>query len=460
MSAMPHAAHGQRGIRSPALRMARWLAGVLLLGTGTGALAALPIQHWTTGSGARVYFVESRGLPILDVSVEFPAGSSRDTPASSGLASLALHTMRMGAAGMHEEEVSRRLANVAARLGTTFDVDRAGYTLRVLSLPAQREDAVAVLAQILAQPEFDAGVLEREKARVTAGLREAEMKPDQIAARNFAHMVYRDHPYALRAAGEVATVQGLTSADLEAFHASFYRASDAVVAIIGDVGREEAAKIAESLTAGLPQGQGMAAAPPPLAPLPEAALRAVEYPSAQAHILLGAPGMRRMDPDYFPLWVGNYVLGGGGFNSRFTQEVREKRGLSYSVYSSFAPYRQYGAFTIGLQTRRDQSAAALEVVRRTLREFVAQGPTPEELAGAKQHIIGGFALRTDSNRKILDYLAVIGFYGLPLDYLEQFPRRVEEVTVEQIRDAFRRRIDPERLAAVVVGAGARAAAPP
>jgi zinc protease len=444
MSAMPHAAHGQRGIRSPALRMARWLAGVLLLGTGTGALAALPIQHWTTGSGARVYFVESRGLPILDVSVEFPAGSSRDTPASSGLASLALHTMRMGAAGMHEEEVSRRLANVAARLGTTFDV----------------EDAVAVLAQILAQPEFDAGVLEREKARVTAGLREAEMKPDQIAARNFAHMVYRDHPYALRAAGEVATVQGLTSADLEAFHARFYRASDAVVAIIGDVGREEAATIAESLTAGLPQGQGMAAAPPPLAPLPEAALRAVEYPSAQAHILLGAPGMRRMDPDYFPLWVGNYVLGGGGFNSRFTQEVREKRGLSYSVYSAFAPYLQYGAFTIGLQTRRDQSAAALEVVRRTLREFVAQGPTPEELAGAKQHIIGGFALRTDSNRKILAYLAVIGFYGLPLDYLEQFPRRVEEVTVEQIRDAFRRRIDPERLAAVVVGAGARAAAPP
>jgi zinc protease len=158
--------------------------------------------------------------------------------------------------------------------------------------------------------------------------------------------------------------------------------------------------------------------------------------------------------------VGNYVLGGGGFNSRFTQEVREKRGLSYSVYSAFAPYRQYGAFSIGLQTRRDQSAAALEVVRRTLREFVAQGPTPEELAGAKQHIIGGFALRTDSNRKILDYLAVIGFYGLPLDYLEQFPRRVEEVTVEQIRDAFRRRIDPERLATVVVGAGARAAAPP
>jgi zinc protease len=164
--------------------------------------------------------------------------------------------------------------------------------------------------------------------------------------------------------------------------------------------------------------------------------------------------MRRLDPDYFPLWVGNYILGGGGFNSRFTREVREQRGLTYSVYSAFAPYRQAGPFTIGLQTRRDQAAAALDVVRTTLREFVRDGPTPDELEGAKQNVIGGFALRTDTNRKILDYLAVIGFYGLPLDWLEQFPQRVAAVTVEQVRDAFRRRVDPDRLATVVVGAGA------
>ena len=170
--------------------------------------------------------------------------------------------------------------------------------------------------------------------------------------------------------------------------------------------------------------------------------------------------MRRLDPDYFPLWVGNYILGGGGFNSRFTQEVREKRGLSYSVYSSFAPYRESGSFTIGLQTRRDQAEAALQVLGVTLRDFVANGPTPAELEGAKQHIIGGFALRTDSNRKILDYLAVIGFYGLPLDWLEQFPQRVAQVTAEEVRDAFRRRIDPDRLATVVVGADIRPAPSP
>jgi zinc protease len=433
-------------------RVAGLVLAALLVAFCVRAGAALPIQHWTTSAGAQVYFVESRSLPILDVSVEFPAGSSRDTPATSGVANLTLRTMRMGASNLSEEDISSRLADVAAQLGTTFDVDRAGYTLRVLSEPSAREPALAVLAQILARPAFDASVVERETARVVAGVREAEMKPDQVAARSLAHMVYRDHPYGLRTTGEVASLQRLGPADLHAFHARFYAAPRAVVAIIGDVSREDAARIAEALTGALPAAAGDAGPPPALAPLTLAAEQAVEHPAAQAHILLGAPGMRRLDPDYFPLWVGNYILGGGGFNSRFTREVREKRGLSYSVYSHFTPFRQAGLFTIGLQTRRDQADAALHVVRSTLREFVAEGPTADELEGAKQHIIGGFALRTDSNRKILDYLAVIGFYGLPLDWLEQFPQRVADVTLEQVRDAFQRRIDPGRLATVVVGA--------
>jgi zinc protease len=444
-------------VRIPAVTA---IFGLFLLALPFAARAALPIEHWQTRTGAQVYFIESRGLPMLDVAVEFPAGSSRDTPAASGLASLTLRTMRMGAGGLSEDAVSQRIADVGAVLGNTFDVDRAGYTLRVLSGAAEREVPLATLAQILARPAFDAAVLEREKARVIAGLREAEMKPNQIAARNFALLVYRDHPYALNGAGEVASVQRLTRDDVAGFHRRLYLASHAVVAIIGDVSRADAERIAEQLTAGLPRAEGAPSPlPPHLTPLDAAQERFVEHPAAQAHILLGAPGMRRLDPDYFPLFVGNYILGGGGFNSRFTHEVREKRGLSYSVSSYFAPYRASGAFTIGLQTRRDQAGAALEVVRSTLREFLADGPTPAELEGAKLHIVGGFALRIDSNRKILDYLSVIGFYGLPLDYLEQFPQRVVEVTAGQVRDAFRRRIDPERLATVVVGAGTADPAP-
>ena len=415
------------------------------------ALCALSIQHWQTSGGARVYFVESHDLPILDVKVEFPAGSSRDTPSTSGLAGLTLRMLRFGAHGLTEEDISGRLADVGAQLAGSFDYDRAGYALRTLSGTAQREQALATLAAILQRPTFPAAALEREKARIIAGLREGQLKPEVIGAREFARLVYGDHPYGLRESGEPDTVVQLTGAQLAAFHARFFAAPHAVVSMIGDLDRRQAEAVAERLTAGLPAAAGPLPPLPPVPPLSAAVARAIDHPAAQAHVYLGAPGVRRTDPDYFPLLVGNYILGGGGFNSRFTEEVREKRGLSYSVYSRFAPYEQHGTFTIGLQTRRDQAEEALRVVRETLAEFVANGPTAEELEGARQHIIGSFPLRIDSNREVLDYLAVIGFYRLPLDWLERYPENVAAVTAPQIRDAFQRRISPDRMAVVVVG---------
>ena len=415
--------------------------------------AALPIQSWTASTGARVYFVESRDLPMLDVGVEFPAGSGRDTAATSGLASLTPRLMRLGAEGMDENQLSRQLADVGANLNPTFDVDRSGYSLRTLSSDAEQRQALDVLARVLQSPTFSETILEREKARVVAGLREADTKPDGIASRAFMRAVFGDHPYALRGAGEPATVAKLTQADVLAFYRAHYNADRAVVAVMGDVSRDRAEQIAEELTRGLPH----AAPLPPLPPVPalNAAIeRDIEHSSAQAHVLIGQPGLRRSDPDYFPLWVGNYILGGGGFNSRLYQQVREKRGLSYSVYSYFAPYQQLGPFQIGLQTRGDQAKEARDVVRQVLADFVENGPTERELEGAKQNIIGGFALRIDSNRKIHDYLGVIGFYRLPLDYLDTFTDKVEAVTLEQIRDAFRRRIEPDHMVTVMVGAKA------
>jgi zinc protease len=416
------------------------------------AHAQLPIQQWQTSAGARVLFVEARGLPMLDVSVEFPAGSGHDPEDKAGLASMTARLLRMGAQGMDEVRISEQLADVGARLAQSFDYDRAGYSLRTLSAPEQREPALEVLARILSQPSFAPQALERERARVLAGLKEADIKPDAVGGREFARLVFRDHPYARRGSGTAKSLPALTAADLAAFHARHYQAASAVLSIVGDVSREQAEQLAEQLTRELP-GERQALDPlPPVAPLAQATSKEIAHPAAQAHLFIGAPGVRRGDPDYVPLLVGNYVLGGGGFNSRLYYEVREKRGLSYSVYSSLTPYAEAGAFQIGLQTRKDQAALALDVVRATLREFIAQGPTQAELEGAKQNLVGGFPLRLDSNKKILDYLAVIGFYQLPLDYLDTFPRKVEAVTIEQIREAFQRRIDPDRLVTVVVGA--------
>ncbi len=428
------------------------LLGALL--APVGSAAALPVEHWETSTGARVYFVESRDLPMLDVSVDFPAGSSRDTPDKSGLASLTQRLMRLGADGMDENDIARRVADVGANMSPTFDLDRAGYALRTLSSETEQRQALTVLARVLQAPAFPEAALEREKARVVAGLKESDTKPESIAARSFMELVFRRHPYALRSSGEPATVAALSRDDLVSFYRTHYNADRAVVAIVGDATRERAEQIAEQLTRELPRASAGLPPLPPVSPLSAAIEREIEHPSAQVHILIGQPGLERNDPDYFPLWVGNYILGGGGFSSRLSEQVRQKRGLSYSVYSYFVPYQRPGPFQIGLQTRGDQARTALDVVREVVREFVATGPTAGELQGAKQNMIGGFALRIDTNRKIHDYLRVLGFYGLPLDYLDTFTAKVEAVTVEQIRDAFRRRIQPDRMVTVVVGAKA------
>jgi zinc protease len=422
------------------------------------AHALLPIQDWKTSSGARVLFVENHDLPMLDVSVDFPAGSGHDTKEKAGRAAFTQQLLRLGAGGLSENEIAQRIAGVGANLGGRFDSDRAGVYLRTLSSPAERDPALDVMAKVLLAPEFPEQVLARERARAIAGLKEADTKPDTLASRAFSRAVFADHPYGLRASGEVETLKTLTREDLVGFYRSHYVADRAIVAIMGDVSRSEAERIAERLTAKLPRADAGSIAIPAVADLTRAVSTTIAHPASQAHILIGAPGIRRGDPDYFALFVGNYILGGGGFESRLTDEVRSKRGLAYSVYSYFAPLKREGPFQIGLQTRGDQAKAAIDVVMQTLRDFVAQGPTEQELEDAKMNLVGGFPLRIDSNRKIHEYLATIGFYDLPLSYLEEFVPNIRKVTAADIRAAFARHVDPSRLATVVVGGGVAAAA--
>ncbi|SEP40624.1 pitrilysin family protein [Nitrosovibrio sp. Nv6] len=414
------------------------------------AFATLPIQHWQASSGARVYFVESRELPILDVSVDFSAGSSTDTREKSGRAGMTLYLSSLGAGGLTEDQISKALADVGAQLGAHFDEDRAGLTLRTLSSARERSQALDILGRVVQHPAFDINVLEREKARVVAGLREADTKPANIADRTLMKMLYGNHPYGLRGSGEIDSVSALQRQDLVDLHRSRYSAADAVVSIMGDVSRVEAAAIAESLTKDLVQEKPVYNLPEVTPPVADT--NRISHPATQSHIQLAYPGLRRDDPDYFPLLVGNHILGGGGFTSRLMEEIRRKRGLAYSVHSHFSPLREQGPFEIGLQTQKEQSEEALALTRKILADFVAGGPTEEELGAAKQNIIGSFPLRIDSNRKIIGYLAMIGFYNLPLTYLDDYVKAVAKVTVSQISEAFRRRIDPAGMVAVVVGA--------
>ncbi|NEX64325.1 insulinase family protein [Noviherbaspirillum sp. 17J57-3] len=420
------------------------------------ARATLKIQSWTLDNGAKVLFVENHAIPIVDLRVDFDAGSRRDPQGKAGTAAL---TNAMLARGLHastspfsepamtEAEISNTLADTAAQRGGDVTQDYGGVGLRTLSSAAERDKSVAIIARLLAQPSFPQDFFERDKARTLAGIREDETKPDAIAGKAFWRTLYGAHPYGQQET--VATVEAITRDDLAAFHQRHYVANRAVISMIGDLTRGDADAIARQLTARLPQGQ-------PLPALPEVSIgpgreERIAHPASQTHVMLGMPAIVRGEPDYFPLLVGNYALGGGGFVSRLMTEVREKRGLSYGAYSYFVPLAQQGPFEAGFETEREQTAQALKVMRETIATFLRDGPTRQELKAAKDNLVGGFALRIDDNKKILDNIAAIGFYNLPLDYLDTWTARVEKVTIEDIRRAFGRKVAMDKLSTVIVG---------
>jgi zinc protease len=423
------------------------IAALTLLATQT-ALAGIDIQHWVSPSGARVYFVESRVLPMLDIQVDFAAGSMFDPAGKSGLAALTRANLDLGAGKLDETAIAEQMADIGANLGGSADTDRASVALRTLSAPDKRGPALDILRAVIQTPRFDADIFEREKTRTIAGLKEALTRPDSIAGKAFWAALYPDHPYGRQATPE--SVASLSRDDLAAFHARYYNAANASITLVGDLSRSEAEKIAESIASGLPKGE--AAALPGAPVTPKGSTIKLAHPASQAHIYIGLPAIERGNPDFFPLLVGNYTLGGGGFVSRLMKEVRDKRGYAYSVYSYFAPMRQTGPFQIGLQTKRSQAKDAIKVARDVLAGFLKDGPSEEELAAAKANLTGSFPLRLDSNKKLLDNAAVIGFYGLPLDYLDQFQAKVQAVTADDIKAAFARRVRPADLITVTVAA--------
>ncbi len=427
-----------------------FLLALFLLGLPLLSQAGAQIEHWNTVSGARVYFVATQALPILDVRIDFDAGSAYDPAGKSGLASLTTHLLdtgvRLGNEVLNEEQIAEKLADIAAQVSGSTDQDRAGLHLRTLSAPKEREAALQLLHALLTAPTFPEEAFLREKARSIAAIQEADTRPDTIAAKRFQQALYPGHPY-----GQIATVASmnlLTRDDVRQYWRDHFGARNAVISIIGDLSRAEAETLASRLTEALPDAP--TAAPLPAITLPASETIRLPHPAKQSHLHLGMPALERNAPDFFPFLVGNYILGGGGFVSRLMKEVREKRGYAYSVYSTFDPQRLPGPFEIGLQTQREQAKQALEVVHATLNAFLKEGPTPAELKAAKQNLVDGLALRLDSNAKLLNYLAVIGFYKLPLDYLDTYADRVNAVTAEQIRAAFARHIQPAHLVTVAV----------
>jgi zinc protease len=441
-------------------------AGACLLLVWGQALAAIPVQHWTQPSGAGVFLVESPTIPMVDVQIDFDAGGRRDPADKAGLARVTAGMTSKGIiaanpasggpydAALDENQLGEAWADLGAGFGAGASSDRMSFSLRSLSYPDLLPKAVQLASRQLGEPAFPEAIWQRERQRIAASIREANTRPATAAGRAFGPAVYGDHPYGYDMTEE--SLQRISVQDMMQMYRRLVQPCRAKVSIVGAVTRAQADALVTTLLARLPGGAtGCEAALPPVAevpPLAEPAVREIQFASAQAHILIGQPGYKRNDPDYFAMMLGNYILGGGGFVSRLSQEVREKRGLSYSVYSYFSPGLHTGAFTLGLQTRPDQAAQAVQVARDVVARFVAEGPTERELKAAKDNLIGGFPLLIDSNRKLLDNVASIAWNGLPLDYLDTWTRQVDRVTVADVKAAFARKLQPQRMVTVIVGA--------
>lgn len=410
--------------------------------------AAVNIDSWITDKGAKVLFVKNHDLPIIDVEVSFKAGSAYDRLESAGTASLTNHMMLLGSDNLKQEEIINKFTEIGAEIGSGFDQDKSSFSLRTLS--EKKQEAFKLFQLVLHKPNFDKDIVEREKQRYISSIRQSDTLPDSIGSKAFMKAMYGDHSYALPSSGFVESVEKINVTDLKSFYDSTYSPKSAVIVIVGDLSKKEATLFANQISHDLPSNKNLQSLKE--VKLNQSQTIKIDHPSSQAHLHFGYPIMKRGDKDFFPLYVGNYILGGGGFVSRLTEEVREKKGYVYSVYSYFMPMQEKGPFQIGLQTKKEQIDQAFDLVKKVVKEFIDFGPTEKELVAAKSNMVGGFPLRLDSNKKIMNYISMMAFYNYPLDYLETFSEKVKAVTTEQIKDAFKRRVKLDEFTTVIVGA--------
>ena len=424
----------------------------------SNAHAILPIEKLDSYKGAKAYLVQTKALPMVDIEVSIDAGDRYDPIGKSGLADMTAGLMNYGVKGdkgvLTEAQIADEIADLGANIGLSVGGERAILRIRSLSRKDLRDRAVKLAAAMLSAPTYDPKIVEREKQRTITSLQEAETKPEYVLERRFKKSVYGDYP--LADSPTVKSVAAVNTSDLKQFHQQFYRGDRMIVSIVGDVDRAEANELVQALLKQIPQsGQSIAKLPElqrsPVEPLMQREIQ-IPFDSQQAHIAMGMTAVARSNPDYFPLLVGNYILGGGGFVSRLMSEVREKRGLAYSVFSYFAPGKDNGIFQAGLQTKNDQASQALEVMSSTISQFIADGPTSSELVAAKANLVNGYPLRIDNNRKLLDNVSSIAWNDLPLDTMDVWTKQVEAVTLEQVKAAFQKYLAMDRMKIVVLGA--------
>ena len=423
-------------------------AAVLVLAAAAAPAGALEIKKVTTPKGITAWLVEDHTVPMVAMNFAFAGGAAADPADKSGLASFLSAMLDEGAGKLTSQQFQAREEDLAMRMSFSAGQDWFSGSFRTLT--RNRDASFAMLKLALNAPRFDEGPLERVRRQLLVSLRSKSQNPDHIAFSAFRKLLFGKHPYARDADGSVEGVKAVTADDLRALRKKLFARSGLLIAVSGDIGAKTLARLLDETFGGLPQASGMPETPKPVI-TPAAETKIISRPIPQTIIVMGNEGLLRSDPDFIPAYIANFILGGGGFGSRLTEEVREKRGLTYSVYSAMYAYRKAGVFFASAGTRNEKAAEALKVMKAEIARMASEGPTEKELEEAKTYLIGSYPLRYDSNAKIAANLLAIQRDHLGIDYIRNRTAMIKAVTLEQVKKAARKILRAQGLKTILLG---------
>ncbi len=434
-------------------RRAAWVCAVVLAGVGFGRSAAaappVAVERWTMANGLVVLLVERHTIPAVEAHLVIKTGSVADPSGREGLAALTADLLTKGTATRSAVEIAEAIDFIGGSVTAQASDDVSALTLTALKkdLPT----ALGVMADVLLHPAFPPAEVERQRRDTLSGIREAKDDPEDVAEKAFAPLVFGPHPYRHPVWGFETTVPLLTREEVVAFHRTYYRPNNAILALVGDLGSREARRLVQGVLGAWEKAAVPPLIVPPAPPVAEKTVSLIEKDLTQATIVLGHLGIARNDPDFYPVTVMNYILGGGGFASRLMTTIRDNRGLVYGISSGFDAKRFPGSFSVNLQTKTASADEAIGAVLEEIRRIREGGGTEAELRAAQDYLAGSFPLRLDTNAKLAGLLATVEFYGLGLGYFEDYPRAIRAVTLDDVRRVAVKHLDPERYVLVVVG---------
>ena len=411
------------------------------------ARAEVDIQSVTSPGGITAWLVEEPSIPFVALEIRFRGGASLDDPEKRGAINLMTGLLEEGAGDMDARDFSRAQEELATSLG--FDASRDSVSISARFLTENREASIALLRAALHTPRFDQDAIDRVRGQVLSIIESDKKDPDDIASRTFAEIAYGDHPYAHPVNGTTESVTALTRDDILAAHKSVFALDQIYVGAVGDITPETLGTLLDDLLGGLPQ---TGAPKPPRADVDiPAGVTVVDFPTPQSVAVFGHDGISQSDPDFFAALILNQVLGGGSFESRLMNEVREKRGLTYGVYSYLASRDLADVYMGSVSSSNDRIGEAINVIRDEWTKAAENGVTQEELDAAKTYVTGAYPLRFDGNGPIANILVGMQMLGLPIDYIPTRNDKVEAVTLADVKRVAGELLDPANLHFVVVG---------